>query len=139
MAPTREKPLMTYRSALLLVALLGVGLASPVLAYKPGRPKIIALSEPLVRKVIACYAAAERAENRATGGSSGFYKNRTRLREAALARCGFPKSVLWRHAVYSVRMAAEDLKLEAPLDELRAANRLVAAPFRGQLGHIFVE
>ena len=130
---------MTYRSALFLVVLLGVGYASPVLAYKPGRPKIIALSEPLVRKVIACHAAAERAESRATGGSSGFYKNRTRLREAALARCGFPKSVLWRHAVYSVRMAAEDLKVEAPLDELRAANRLAAAPFRGQLGHIFVE
>jgi hypothetical protein len=125
--------------SLVVVGSLAVACSSPVAAYKPGRPKVIALSETLVRTVIACRAAVERAEERASGGPSDVYKSRTRLRDAALARCGFPRDVLWRNAAYSVRIAAADLASGSHSDEPRATNRAVAAPFREQLSRMFAD
>ena len=129
--PTLTRPVL----AALLVALGPV----PAAAYKPPRAKLIPVSELVVRKVIACDRAVSRAEDQATGNRSTVYKNRARLRDAALARCGFPKGVVWRDARRSVQVAAGDLTEEGPFEEPRAANRAAAAQLKAQLDRLFSE
>ena len=86
-----------------------------------------------MRRVLACHKSVDQAESRATGGVGSFYQNRMRLRDAALARCGFPKNVVWRDAYATVRTAVSDLEHEGELPPLRDANRKVALPFKAQL------
>ncbi|WP_375461873.1 hypothetical protein [uncultured Enterovirga sp.] len=45
--------------------------------------------------------------------------------------------MIWRNAAYSARIAASDLAGDAPLDEPRATNRALAAPFRAELARLF--
>ncbi|WP_375461874.1 hypothetical protein [uncultured Enterovirga sp.] len=71
-----------------LVGLVFVAASGPASAYRSSRPKLELLTPSILRKVVACYQAVEQAEDRATGGRSEVYKDRFRLRDAALARCG---------------------------------------------------
>ena len=128
---------MSRLFSLVIVATLSLSYSTPVLSYKPGRPKLVPLNKTLIRQVIACYPGVERAEQQAMGGPSQFYKNRARLRDGALRRCGFPYEVVWRNAAYSVRIAAEEVTYASHSDELRAANRLLAIPLKDQLARIF--
>ncbi len=65
--------------------------------------------------------------------------DRDRLRDAALARCGFPRDVVWRDAAHSAQIATYDLNADGTLDGTRGANRAIAAPLSAQLARIFPE
>jgi hypothetical protein len=130
---------MRTRAVLLVAAGLFVIWPGQVSAYKPARARLIPLTEATIRKVVDCYRSVGRAEARASGTRSEVYRNRSRLRDAALTRCGFPTNAIWRDAAYSARIALGDLDEEVPLDEPRSANRKLAAPFRTQLARIFAE
>lgn len=130
---------MRVHAAVLIATGLAVGWPVQAYAYKPARARLIPLTDVMIRKVAACYRAVDEAEERATGGRSEVYKNRARLRDAALRRCGFPKGVTWRDAAYSARIAFLDLGQEQALEEPRSANRKLAVPLRAQLSAVFSE
>ncbi len=124
---------------LLAAAALGLLAAVPAAAYSPGRAREIPLTDLVVRKVVACYRAAERAESRATGGISEVYRNRQRLRDAALARCGFPKAVSWRNAVHSVRAAFHGGGGLQSAPDFRASNQDIVLRYERELERLFAE
>ena len=120
-----------------LAALIVVASVVPAAAYKPGRPNIIPLTGEMVRKFVACYPSIERARERATGGMGEVYGRRKQLGDAAAARCGFPRNVVWRNVVYSVRAAHYATADDAPGSEVEAANRDLVAPFKARMERLF--